>query len=990
MLRFRNDYFPHRLVARVASLAVAVLLVGSPSANAQRLVADINATGVGSGPTSFLVGADKLFFVADDGKHGKELWISDGTEAGTRLLVDATPGPTGSVFRSMLQVAGSVVFILDDQRGRLASVDEHGVLRSVLDLPNGAILSIAADSDRLYAITWETTRGLLNAIDLTTGVSTEIELDAGSNAEAEEIVFVEDTPVIIARTHDRMELWKLDPVTNEATRFFESETRSGRDFRAAGDKLYFKGFATNTGQELWVSDLTTDGTKLALDLTPGDQATDFEFMGTVGNKVVICAMDGDRLFGYEPWISDGTEAGTYLVLDVRAGPRSSIRGNEAGGTAGSRLVFPATTEELGGEMWVTDGTGEGTLMLKDINSGLASSDPAVLGVFAESVVFSAVDVEHGRELWLTDGTSDGTRLVADAYPGFADGLRAENIALTSVAMHGVMNGVMYFGGSDEAGRELWRSDGTHEGTWLVKDIRTDGTLSSSPGELLFDSGQLYFTANDGHHGNELWVTDVSSEDPRLVVDLFPGSAHSILYRLATTPRYVLGDVAGVNRGRIVKAVDRHSGDATSILLGPSDRKVPSLRAIPFGDRVLYSIDVVDETRELWITDGTQEGTSLLRKGVSDSGPLALELASVDGRLLFFDDDELFTTDGTIDNTMPLAGLERDYVVDPKRRGASYSTTMDGVVYFKAGLSNNDSYLWRTDWTPEGTWKVGIQPLERSSEFTDLVPHRSRVYFAATTSVHGRELWQSDGSKGGMELLVDIYPGPESSAPGEIVSVRDNLVFAANDASHGRELWTSDGGADGTRIVADVADGPSSSDPVILGTSDHLVFFSADDGLHGRELWMYDAWSEDVVLLADLVPGSASSNPKTMTVGDGEAYFVATTPETGKELWRINLFQLTTGIDEIPAVSTTHTLSPVYPNPFATQAQFELSVAHDQDVTISVFDALGRRVATLHNGPVAASHPKSFTLPSRSWADGLYFIKVGGQDFTATQSLVLLR
>ena len=86
-----------------------------------------------------------------------------------------------------------------------------------------------------------------------------------------------------------------------------------------------------------------------------------------------------------------------------------------------------------------------------------------------------------------------------------------------------MNGFMLFGGASSAGTELWRTDGTPGGTFLVKDIRP-GSASS---ELrLYNSvvlnGVAYFVANDGTHGPEVWRSDGTTAGTWLVVDVTPG------------------------------------------------------------------------------------------------------------------------------------------------------------------------------------------------------------------------------------------------------------------------------------------------------------------------------------------------------------------------------------------------------------------------------------------------------------------------------------
>src|SRR5207244_3151648 len=81
-------------------------------------------------------------------------------------------------------------------------------------------------------------------------------------------------------------------------------------------------------------------------------------------------------------------------------------------------------------------------------------------------------------------------------------------AVTSAPV--AMNGVLYFSATDAAhGDELWRSDGTAAGTYLLKDIRP-GIGKSAPRSFTAVGGALFFAANDGADGFELWKTDGSA------------------------------------------------------------------------------------------------------------------------------------------------------------------------------------------------------------------------------------------------------------------------------------------------------------------------------------------------------------------------------------------------------------------------------------------------------------------------------------------------
>src|SRR6188768_1419314 len=97
------------------------------------------------------------------------------------------------------------------------------------------------------------------------------------------------------------------------------------------------------------------------------------------------------------------------------------------------------------------------LMVKDINkvSVTMGSDPAGFAAAGTTVFFSAGDATHGRELWRTDGTPEGTAMVKDILPGT---IGSQPRFLTS------LGGVVYFEADSGTGGQLWKSDGTATGT----------------------------------------------------------------------------------------------------------------------------------------------------------------------------------------------------------------------------------------------------------------------------------------------------------------------------------------------------------------------------------------------------------------------------------------------------------------------------------------------------------------------------------------------
>ena len=279
------------------------------------------------------------------------------------------------------------------------------------------------------------------------------------------------------------------------------------------NKIYFSAFDGQNGNELWVSDGTTAGTTLVKDINPNVGQYGYAYNPSnpsgfteFNDQLYFSANDGEN--GSELWVTDGTTAGTQLLININPSP-----GNYSSSSSPSsltefngKLYFSAFDGENGSELWVSDGTTAGTSLLTEINPGDGSSSPSSLIEFNDQLYFSAFDSENGRELWVTDGTTAGTTLVVDIAPGSSDNYYYGNTFPDSSSPSDLteFNDQLYFAASDgENGRELWVTDGTTEGTTLVADINP-GSNNSSPQNLTVIGDELFFGANNGEIGNELF------------------------------------------------------------------------------------------------------------------------------------------------------------------------------------------------------------------------------------------------------------------------------------------------------------------------------------------------------------------------------------------------------------------------------------------------------------------------------------------------------
>jgi len=331
------------------------LWIAEPVSGRVRLVADI-AQGASSSAPSFLVCAkDKVYFRANDGNgaggHGDELWESDGTGAGTKLVSDIRTGPLGSNlgyltycpdlagrFRLFLAAddgrSGNELFVYDGNRVTLVAdiVPGAGSSLPVLHASAGGRVYFAATSGNTGSEPWVsdgTAPGTLRLGDLCPGA-------ASSNPS--QFVCVRGGRVLFTATN---------------------------------------GAANGTGTELYATDGTVAGTGLVRDIQRGSPSSSPRWLVAVGKRVYFAADDGAR--GNELWVSDGSANGTQLVSDIAMGAGSSNPGYLE--PAGGSLYFAADGGRNGTELWTMPSPGAGVEVIGQGGDGieLDASEVPVLG-----------------------------------------------------------------------------------------------------------------------------------------------------------------------------------------------------------------------------------------------------------------------------------------------------------------------------------------------------------------------------------------------------------------------------------------------------------------------------------------------------------------------------------------------------------------------------------------------------------------------------------
>jgi ELWxxDGT repeat protein len=795
--------------AHYQSLGAGELWVTDGTTAGTRLVRDLH----GGGLHEAVALAGGILFVADSPATGYEIWWTDGTTAGTRLVDDIRPGPSSSM-PSFVGVLGGVAYIAadDGEHGRELWRSDGTAAGTWLfvDIDPGAAGSLAEwdDPDRAGAI-----------------------FDGA-------LYFAADDGV-----HGR-ELWRSNG--HSAGTYLLKSIAEGpaggdpRSFQAAAGKLFFTASDAAHGSELWATDGSAAGTALVRDLVPGATGALPSPLGRVPGLLVFYADSPEG----QLWVSDGTAGGTHVIPGVPA--------RAEGVTLGSRVVFVADESGRGRTLWVTDGTAAGTTRTRDDLTGVRDLRSA--GSFALLVA----DFEDQDGIWRSDGTAGGTLELSD---GNCDEM-SDPVAAGGAWLFGCR---VYVGPHGWDAVTLFRTDGTPPGSGEVTLSWPRGS-GSGPRSLTARTGGIVFTTRVsgwevvGSDGTEagtypLQYTGTGGfggfDGGARLVDgevVFPSSADDV------------GD------GQLF----RTDGGLVSVVKVIDNGGVWP-KPIRVGEQVFFTTD------SLWVTDGTAAGTALIRAGVH-----GFEQTDVFGKLwLVGDHDEgspatLWESAGSYGTTSPhplslatgsdepnaltpldpavgslvfraLGGLYRfDPATGAARRFVSLSptappsyepwprATVAETYFFFDGNADGTCALWRSDGTPAGTGKVrdigvwGCWPIE-------IVALGDRVYFPGCDATRGCELWRSDGTTAGTVRVTDLDPGVFSSMPSDLTVVEGRIYFSACDPWHGCEPWVTDGTRAGTHRLGDIAPGPPSSFVSQLTASDRLVFFSADDGT-GTELW----------------------------------------------------------------------------------------------------------------------------------------------------------
>ncbi len=880
----------HRLAPFV--LSAGLLASAVPSQVLLRDIAPPSGTDPGSDPHDFVDQQGVALFAATSA-HGTELWRSDGTASGTWMVEDLRPGARSSAPRDFNVAAdGRAYFLALVRDDRLELWCTDGTADGTLLLldptadaftrssseptPLGSTCLFTrtdADHGRELWITDGTVPGTRLLVDLRPGFlgSEPRDLVAGTN----HVWFHADIG-------SWRQLWRTDGTAAGTVQL--TDVQIGIDperMTAVPDgRLFFSGNdrGTHDGRELYVSDGTRAGTRLVVDLGGPSRRSTPRNLLPLRNGVYFEADDGTH--GREPWFSDGTAAGTVSLGDLLPGSSSSTR--DLAASDGTTVVFVADDGVSGAELWRTDGTLAGTARIADLEPGPGSSEPADLVAGAGGFLWTAQTAATGRELWFTDGTPGSLRLVADLATGPSSGQPADL---------GAVGSRVFFSTPDAGGgREPWSTDATSAGTGPVADLHGPGG-SSTPGDLLAAGSRAVFHALDPALGREPFVSD-GTPAGTVPLDVRPGTQGSDP-RLAVSSGervWFVGDVPGA--GAEVLSSDgtpNGTGLFADVLAGPVGSNPTQMYLID-GDLYLQAEPLPYVGYEPTRVDGDDGTVTVLGNlATLNLSSYPSWFASTAGGVVFAASGApgsggLWVTDGTPDSAR--------FLVDPNGPGTSGPERLTSFGDLAAFRVFGGGYIaWVTDGTAAGTRAIPNVTGRGPRGFTG---SGDRLYFIASESGFGEELFTTDATATHTERISDINPGIASPDLRELVAVPgDRVMFAADGGATGVELYVSDGTVAGTRMVVDLLPGPGSGvllESVAALGDTGFVAFAGSDGHDGMQLWISDGTAEGTQQLGRIGTrrGQGAVRIAEPTLAGDRVFFFADDGATGLEPWSFDL------------------------------------------------------------------------------------------------------
>lgn len=847
-------------------------------------------------PTLFIPAGTKAYFLAWQTTTGQEVWVTDGTEAGTRMVADVYPGPGGGplllglvgtdlIFASNTSDKTWQIFRTDGTSAGTVALSNfpassYGMLNETVAVNGKIYMSLDKMNICCQPDLWVTDGTTAGTHQI--GASTsQYHVEPSSFAMfGNSILFTGRDP----NTGGNV-LYKLDPTSDSI------QILAGAQFNSSYQSsiAVMNGFALFVGVDssLWRTDGTVAGTSKVKDIglttLAGRLGSQDTQLLRVGDRAIFQGDDG--VHGAYIWSSDGTDQGTVPLIPAHAypnlGPQTML------GTVGTHGYFAVNNSpSAGGGDWqlaVTDGTLSGTHVLTDVGS-VDITDFGINAIQGDDTL---------TFIYTFNNTGGITRRLFSYAPQTSTLTPLRDSHQIADNERPLLDGGHFFFKSFDSvtGVEPWISDGTVAGTHMIQNVNPESlTDDSNPNSFVDFGGELAFLANDGTN-TLIWVSDGAAAGTKQLPNVNPANGVSLPTALSVMNGSLYFFALDRSAMSQLMRVDTTDGAAQALaplapMYSPAGYYNPPCRdqRAAVMNNNLYFAAEHGGGYELFKTDGTTAGTVAVTNLTTDTFAFVPCSLTTVGNHVYFTAYtatglQLWATDGTTAGTVQVSN-----VTGLLSQPGPTPTVLNGQFYFASYDSTNSSQLWKTDGTAAGTvmtatfpsengnftsvWPIGVlsgklllealigtsppqlrisdgtqagtTPLDTPplSQIANVTIIGSKAYFPIQSTTTSSEPWVTDGTQAGTFMLKDTNL-QQSSNPLWFGDFRGEAIFEVLDANTGSQLYRTNGTTDGTIPIGPIGAAP----PPTLPTDrrPHLAsgqnfFFSAVDSNAGVELF----------------------------------------------------------------------------------------------------------------------------------------------------------
>ena len=415
------------------------------------------------------------------------------------------------------------------------------------------------------------------------------------------------------------------------------------------------------------------------------------------------------------------------------------------------------------------------------------------------------------------------------------GIRAyEEFGDVSVAFNSYIHEeILYFIGENNGNGSLWRTDGNGFGTFKVHDVVVDRNT-----DFYSNIDGFFFKGYDEQYEEEIWFSDGQSQNTHRVTNDFGSSNYGGPKMEVVYNDWIFYTVYSALNGGSYSLWKASNGFEQQYIrnLGHMTNFHATSNGFFFEGSVERGNNL---NREIWFSDGTEEGTRLVKE------------------------------------------------INPN--GSSYFPALlvkDDILYFSGSNENDEREFWRSDGTENGTYMVINLNGNQSANINSIIESEGRFYFSADDGGE-THFWSSNGTADGTFIvkrnITGIWP--------YVIGSNNNITYFTftdynNPGPEMYALWSTEGSEDNTEHVLNSAFGIPST-YILIENVLYLSRFSYEDDI-GKEVWRMDLENNLTSLLHDIYPGEGDSNPTGFVVYKDKLFFGAYEPAFGAEIWYITV------------------------------------------------------------------------------------------------------